>query len=599
MLSREEVAARISQLPPEQQPEAASLALEIYGPAPQSDRFIPYRYNPNGYIPKFLKWTPWHGMDAEHPGQAEILDACALVMRQQWEKDLYEKEELTYEGDEAVWLDDEGEERRAPASWRPGQVIRNWIRVESGNGIGKTKSASGILNWFLDCYTPSAIFTFAPGGDQARFAIWSEIRGDREHKGLPGRILEKEIKVSAKHFAAHRTVSEAGGKGEERLKGKHEAFQLFLCDEADGISATVFESITSMTSGGMFLVVMFANPKSRASQFHRCKTYSYVQSFRVSTLYHPNVVAGREIIPGAVRRGFVEKKLETDCDVVSEHNEDEFTFTLPYDVTVAGVLRPAGTIFRPTARFMTDVLGVTPPNNSDRTLIPVGRFEAACEREPEGGDVKRARVGVDAARFGSDSGTIYFNWNGMVWCECELEQMEGPDYVDAIRKGALKLKAEGVTSLHIRVDAGYGAEVIGGLKRDDELIKAFPDYKVYEVHFGGATYSSDYFHLVTEMYAEAAESLKSLAVIDPHDTLEEDLCEREYDWRNKAGKDTKILQDKASFKKKKKRSPDHGDGFVLAVAPDFLFSNKQVKSKPVGLKQKSRWMGKRPGMPSL
>src|SRR4051794_27341188 len=94
MLSREEAAARISRLPLEQQPEAASLALEVYGPAPQSDRFAPFRYDPNGYIPKFLKWTPWHGMDAEHPGQAEILDACALVMRQQWEKDLYEKEEL-------------------------------------------------------------------------------------------------------------------------------------------------------------------------------------------------------------------------------------------------------------------------------------------------------------------------------------------------------------------------------------------------------------------------------------------------------------------------------------------------------------------------
>ncbi|HYG80911.1 MAG TPA: hypothetical protein VD861_11010, partial [Pyrinomonadaceae bacterium] len=520
--------------------------------------------------------------------------------RQQEEKDRYDKGELRYEGDVAVWTDADGDEHRAPASWKPSQVIQNWIRVESGNGIGKTKSASGILNWFLDCYTPSAIFTFAPGGDQARFAIWSEIRGDRENKGLPGRILEKEIKVTAKHFAAHRTVSESLGKGEERLKGKHEAFQLFLLDEADGISATVFDSIISMTSGGNFLVVMFANPKSRASEFHRCRTLSYVQSFRVSTLFHPNVVANMEVIPGAVKRGFVEKKLEKDCDVVAEHNEDEFTFDLPYDVCVAGVTYPAGTIFRPSARFMTDVLGITPPNNSDRTLIPVGRFEAACARKPAaGGDVKRARVGVDAARFGSDPGTIYFNWSDMVWCARELEQMEGPDYVEAIRKEALKLKEEGVTSLHIRVDAGYGSEVIGGLKRDDELVKAFPDYKVYEVHFGGATYSKDYYHLVTEMYAEAAESLKALSVVDPHPTLEEDLCEREYDWRNKEGKDTKILEPKKVFKKRKRRSPDHGDGFVLAVAPDFLFSNKQVKSKPVGLKQSSRWMGRRPGMTRL
>src|SRR5205823_3339629 len=110
------------------------------------------------------------------------------------------------------------------------------------------------------------------------------------------------------------------------------------------ISDTVFDSIVSMTSGGNSLVVMFANPKSRASMFHRVKAHSYVQSFRVSTLYHPNVVAGKEIIPGAVKRDFVEKKLETDCDIVTAHAEDDFTFELPYDVVVAGELRPAGTV---------------------------------------------------------------------------------------------------------------------------------------------------------------------------------------------------------------------------------------------------------------
>lgn len=43
MLSREEIAAAISRLPPDQQAEAAQHALALYGPAPQSDRFFPYR----------------------------------------------------------------------------------------------------------------------------------------------------------------------------------------------------------------------------------------------------------------------------------------------------------------------------------------------------------------------------------------------------------------------------------------------------------------------------------------------------------------------------------------------------------------------------
>jgi hypothetical protein len=538
---------------------AAQSALRLYGPAAQTDRFLPYRFKPVEYIPKFLGWTPWKGMDADHPGQVEILEACARVMRQQEEKDKFEKGELSEE---------------ELTCWKPGEIIKNWIRVESGNGIGKTKTASGDLNWFLDCFTPSAIFTFAPGGDQARFGLWSEIRGDREGKGLPGRILEKEIKITAKHFAAHRTVSEGLGKGEERTKGKHEAFQLFLIDEADGVGDTVFDSIETMTSGGNSLVLMFANPKSRASMFHRCKARSYVQSFRVSTLYHPNVVAGKEIIPGAVKRDFVERKLEKDCQIVNEHSEDDFTFELPYDVIVAGVPCPAGTIFLPNSRFMTDVLGITPPNSSDKTLIPVGRYEAATKRPHVEGDRTRARIGVDAARFGSDKGTVYVNWNNLAWCACDLLQQETPDYIAAIRKVALALKEEGVTSLHIRVDAGYGSGVIDGLKTDDELIEAFPDYQVYEVHFGGSSYSDKFYNLVTEMYAEAAETLKTLRVVSPPPALEEDLCEREFKWRNKSGKDCKILEPKVEgFRKRKHRSPDDGDGFVLAISPDFLFNN--------------------------
>jgi hypothetical protein len=555
-LTRQEAFQRIARLPPEQQGPAARKALELFGPVLQSERFVPYRFEPARYIKDFLRWEPWHGMDEEHPGQAEILAACARVMLQQEEKDKYDRGELSEE---------------QLTAYRPGEPIQNWIRVESGNGIGKTKSASGILNWFLDCFMPSAIFTFAPGGDQARFAIWSEIRGDREHKGLPGRILEKEIKISAKHFAAHRTVSDALGKGEERLKGKHEAFQLFILDEADGISDTVFDSIVSMTSGGNSLVVMFANPKSRASMFHRCKTRSYVQSFRVSTLFHPNVVAGWEVIPGAVKRDFVEKKLEDNCEIVLEHSEDDFTFDLPYPVMVAGVLHQPGTIFKPNARFMTDVLGITPPNSSDKTMIPVGRYEAALKRAPQSGDVTRARIGVDAARFGADSGTVYIRWQNRAWRACELLQMETADYCHAIEKEALKLKDKGVTSLHIRVDAGYGAGVIDGLKKNAKLIAAFSEYKVLEVHFGGKPKSTDYFNLITEMHADVAETLKALSVLQPPPALEIDLCEREYDWRNKEGKDCKILEPKPDFRKRKKRSPDDGDGFCLAVASDFLF----------------------------
>ncbi len=40
---------------------------------------------------------------------------------------------------------------------------------------------------------------------------------------------------------------------------------------------------------------------------------------------------------------------------------------------------------------------------------------------------------------------------------------------------------------------------------------------------------------------------------------------------NRSGVAVKKLEDKDAFRKRVKRSPDDGDGFVLAVAPDVLW----------------------------
>lgn len=553
----------------------------------QTEKFKPYKYRPVEYISTFLKWIAWTSTDDENPGQTDILEACARVMLQQEEKDLFEKGELR-EDELTVW---------SPVKGHPDNIIKNWIRVESGNGIGKTKSSSGILNWFLDCFCPSAIFTFAPGGDQARFAMWAEIRKDREGKGLPGRILETEIKVSGYHFAAHRTVSDGLGKGEERIKGKHEAFQLFIIDEADGVPDFVFSSISTMTSGGNSLVIMFANPKSRATMFHKLKDKSYVQNFRISTLQHPNVVLGYEEIPHAVKRSFVEREIENNCDILhvcrdgcdekheNFHNADDFTFELKYGVQVGEAECPAGTIFRPNPNFMTTILGITPPNSADDTVIPIGRYEGAKKRVPEGDDPTRATVGLDAAWMGSDMGKMYVRWQDAVWLACEFFKQRSDKYVETIREECLKLPPKGVTKLHIRIDAGYGNAIIDALLIDDDLIKAFEEYEIFTVHFGSTnTHNKEYYDTATEMYFETAESLKGLSILTPSETLEVDLCERKYNYRNVSGKLKKKLEEKPEFKKRKKRSPDDGDGFVLAVAPDYCFNklNFSVVSSVVG-----------------
>lgn len=572
-LTREEIARRIQALPPHQQAQAATLALRVYGPPPNAsvkaksakqllERLAPYQVRPGDYIREVLGWEPWSGT-AEEPGQLQIVEAYELAIRQQLERHEFEagrvqEEDLQY--------------------WQPGEIIKNVLRVEAGHTVGKTKLASGLFSHFFDCFPPAIVYTYAPSWPQIKKLLWKEIETDRRgREDLPGRVLETcEIKLAPNHFASGAATSDAGGTGTERLQGQHNAYLLFILDEAEGIPEFVFGAVDSMMSGGVVvMVLMLANPRTRTSQFHKRRSRGNVRNFRMSCVSHPNVRLGREVVPGAVRRDYVESMIEAHCEVVDAHEEDSHTFALDFPIRTEQGTHPPGTIFRPDAAFMFRVLGIAPANLADDSFVPVGRYEAATKR-PLAGEGTTARIGVDVARFGKDFGTVYVRHGMAAWRAAQLAQQDTNAYAGAIKTAAAALAKAGVTSLHVRIDAGggFGGGVADRIKDDLELRRLFRDFRVIEVNFGAAPHTrAAYADLITEMYAEAAEALKGIAVRRPPDALEQDLTERKYKWVNLSGVAVKRLEPKDDFRKPTRvgRSPDDGDGFVLSVAPDFLF----------------------------
>lgn len=520
--------------------------------ADAADEFEHYQFAPRDYIVDKLGWEPWQGSVGQ-PGQQEIIDAYTLALRQQHER-------LTWESGE-IATDD-------LIHWQPGQTIQNRLRIEAGHTVGKTKLAAGLVNHFFDCFVPSIIYSFAPSWDQIHDLLWKEIKADRLGKHLPGRVLDLELKRSPEHFAKGRATDNANNRGTERVQGQHGQYLMFVIDEAEGVADYVFDAINSMASGGIVVVLMLANPKTRASRFYKLRERSDVANFRISCIWHPNVLAGREVVPNAVRRDYVETMMEEHCEVVPAHNSDQHTFDVPW--------RP-GRIYKPDAEFMFRVLGEAPANMADNTLIPFGRYEAAAKRASPGQLPHIARIGVDVARFGHDYGTIYVRHNGVVHRSHRLYHLDTYDYAQAIIGEAERLRDAGVTSLHVRIDAGggYGGGVIDQLARNLDLLRMFEDFQVIEVHFNGVPHDAmAYADQVTEMYADAAEALKALAVHQPPSELEADLCERTYRWMTKLGVAVKKLEPKDDFKKRILRSPDDGDGFILAVASDYLFYPK-------------------------
>lgn len=532
-----------------------------------------YKFDPIGYIKDKLGWDPWSSAEYDAKGQLEIIEAYVLALRQLHEKYAYENE---------------GRPAEELQYWKPGDVIQNIIRIEAGHTVGKTKLASGLVNHFFDCFVPSIIYTFAPSWPQVHDLLWKEIKTDRRGKGLPGRILDLRLEVADNHFANGRATNDAGGKGTERIQGQHGKYLMFILDEAEGVANFVFSAVDAMSSGGIVIVILLANPRTRTSKFHKIKSRPSCASFRLSCIDHPNVREGREIVPAAVTRDWVEFMVEEHCDKTDAHHEDEHTFELPW--------RP-GVIYRPTPEFMFRVLGMPPANSTIDTLISTGRYEAAIKREITDYDPTVARMGVDVARFGGDFGTLYLRYKGEVVRLARFAKQDYTVYAGTIKEHALKLVEQGVSSLHIRVDGGggFGGGVIDILKSDLGLIEAFTrkDFQLFEVHFNGTpSNAKKYADLVTEMYAETAETLKGVRLIKPPNELEEDLCDRKYDWANKSGVEVKILEPKKMFKKRNYRSPDDGDGLVLCAAPDFIFTRSTYDPAVAGALRGARVHGR-------
>ena len=515
----------------------------------ESNPLEQYRFEPVRYIREKLGWEPWAG-DAEHPGQVEVIAAYELALRQLHERDDYEQGEIAE--DDLQY-------------WQPGQVIQNRIRVEAGHTVGKTKLASGIFSHFFDTCTPSIIYSFAPTAYQINNLLWKEIRADRRKNNLPGRVLKTPRldfgDDNPDHFAEGRATQNSDT---ESVQGQHGKYLMFIVDEAEGVADFVYDAIESMTSGGIAIVFMLANPRTRTSQFHKQRVYSDVANFRISCIYHPNVLADKEIVPGAVRRQYVETMLEKHCEIVDRHEPDNHTFTLPW----------RDGVYRPDAEFLFRVLGIAPSNLSDNTFVTVGRYEAACKTQSQNVGDDTLRIGVDVARYGTDSGTIYVRWKDVIWRHCSIQGQNTNRYRDEIRKVCTAHKAKGAKRLHLRVDGGggYASGIIDPLRIDIDFNAMFDEVVIVEVHNNGTPYDvKSYADLGTEIYAEAAETLKGCVIRNAPSLLESDLTERTYTFVNKSGRTVKKLTEKEKFKDANGRSPDDGDGFCLCAAPDVIF----------------------------
>lgn len=549
----------------------------------QLDDLKPYWDKPYQYITEQLHWIPWSGASCNSIGQVEIIEyyrqiLVALTERQQYENGQIEPGDLQY--------------------YVPGQSVKSWISIDAGYNIGKTKLAAGLVSHFFDTFSPCIIYCFAPQWIQINDLLFKEIRLQRNPTNLPGEVLARQPRITHQegHFVTGRATKEYVKS--ESIQGQHSEHLMFVVDEAEGVAGIVFEAIASMASGGFAVVLIVRNPRTTVCRAHQLRSQPHVLPLTISCLNSPNVIEDRDVIPGMVRRDYIESMLEY-AEVVSHHNLEEYTFELPWQ---------PDTIYKPGPEFLWRVLGIASEALSYDTFCSLGRYDAAKERgkQPFYPTEQWARFGVDAARFGGDLGTVYIRRGDWLWRSAAYQQSDSMTFYNHILEQMEQLVADGVVDIEVRVDAGGGwgaglidllkynldlqnrqtvqemVEVETDLQKIDQLKKEnkwwkLRDFSVFEVNFNGTTTEPRKFYdLITEIYYYLGQALEVLHLQYPPQLLRVDICERSYKYGMKSGRSVKQLLSKDQFRVEYKHSPDDGDGAGLANAPSHLFRKKPL-----------------------
>jgi hypothetical protein len=204
-------------------------------------------------------------------------------------------------------------------------AARKWVGVEAGTGVGKTYWLVRLVFWFLDVYKDSLVVTSAPKQDQLKLVLWAEI-GREFHKfkalhplavmnvlniradGSP--VNEADGKSLQNSWQAIGFVAGVGADEESanKARGFHRENMLIILEESSGMNNAVLTAFKNTCTGANNIIVAVGNPNSQTDPLHRFCIAPNVSAYRISSLDHPNVVLGKEIIKGAVTRESIDRR---------------------------------------------------------------------------------------------------------------------------------------------------------------------------------------------------------------------------------------------------------------------------------------------------
>lgn len=464
--------------------------------------------------------------------------------------------------------------------------------ARSANATGKTHGAARVAVWFYKTHPDCQVYTAAaPPEDNLKRLLWGEI-GSLVHKNnslfKSDVIKDLHIQRNPLEFITGVTIPSSGTSAQKvaKFSGKHAPHLLFILDEGDAIPDAVYEGIESCMSGGTIvrLLIMF-NPRSEAGEVWRMEAKGRANVVELSAFNHPNVLTGKNLIPGAVTRETTVSRINDWCRKLTKGEKaDEHTFTLPEFLIGSTATMKTGGIYPPleagdykitTPAFSYMVLGKYPSQGANQLIskewISNARarwdvYTAKFGDKPPAGS--SCIMGLDAAEEGVDENIASFRWGGYVE---PFVSWSGVDMYETGDKGASEYKKRNAVKCGVD-GTGVGAGVAPHMRRKScnahsIKVASSPTHK---------TEMGEFRILRDQLWWAVRDWLKNDpgAMLPPDDMLIEELMCPTYKVN---GKYIEVMK-KDDMKLVLKRSPDRADGLCLTFAPmPDIKTNVQVK----------------------
>jgi len=470
-------------------------------------------------------------------------------------------------------------------------VRDNVITVaKSANATGKTHGAARVAVWFYKCFGGAQVYTAAaaPQSNLERL-LWGEIGGIVEkHPELFKRDEIKNLHIarSAQSFLAGVTIPTSGSEAQREAKfsGKHAPHLLFVVDEGDAVPDEVYRGVESCMSGGHARLLIMLNPRAESGEVYRMSRDRRAKVVSLSAFNHPNVIEGRDVIPGAVTRETTVRRINQWCRPLAEGEPvDGECFRLPEFLEGAMASTQDGRVYEPLRPgcykimeplFSYMVLGEYPSKGSAQlisrewVLQARQRWDAWVmengERAPRHA---MAVMGLDVGEFGSDANAACFRAGGFVE---RLATWGGIDTIQTADR-AIGLYRER-NALRCNVDAtGVGAGVAPYMQRQGcsavpVKVASSPTQK---------TDLGEFQLLRDQLWWSAREWLRADpgAMLPPDEFLVEELLAPTYEVVN--GK-IRVMK-KETMRELLKRSPDRADALCLTFMAGGFFADCDLR----------------------